>query len=151
MIQSATSSVAIAFAMAVNSAIASTSITTIRNDEGGRWIEYQFKAKTFQHKQLIIDGKCYSACIVYLFKQYNINICVTDRAVFGFHKIHWGENRTDQFLRYLADDEWNKTMKKLPYRLAEHLYQQRIPSVVHGDSIYDVYTVKGSLFYPICK
>jgi hypothetical protein len=54
--------------------------TVIRNDPGGRIIDYAIKV----HKTSFVrvDGKCMSACTLYLGHR---NICITPRASFHFH------------------------------------------------------------------
>jgi hypothetical protein len=59
--------------------------TVIRNDPGGRIIDYAIKV----HKTSFVrvDGKCMSACTLYLT---SANTCITPRASFHFHHPYGG-------------------------------------------------------------
>ena len=65
---------------------------TIRNDRGGQVVDYAIKAR--QAKAVRFDGKCQSACTLYLS---SANTCITPRASFWFHHPYGGtpeQNRT---------------------------------------------------------
>lgn len=60
----------------------------IRYNAGGNVASFLGAAKAVQHgarEQVVIDGDCYSACVVFadIARKY---VCVTPRAIFGFHK-----------------------------------------------------------------
>jgi hypothetical protein len=59
----------------------------IRADPGGIISEYQaaFSKLRFSGEQVVIDGPCLSACTLVLSTIPRNRICVTSKAVFGFH------------------------------------------------------------------
>lgn len=63
--------------------VCSSSARTIREDHGGRLIDYMLAAAQAREKneRVVIDGYCASACTLYL----STNYCATRRAVLGFH------------------------------------------------------------------
>lgn len=68
----------------------------IRDDNGGFIPVYdrRFKALARKGEQVIIDGKCKSACTLLLAHVPIERICVTPRASFGFHQQRWLYYRT---------------------------------------------------------
>jgi hypothetical protein len=58
---------------------------TIRNDSGGMVVDYAIKAR--KAKAVRFDGKCMSACTLYLT---SANTCITPRASFWFHHPYGG-------------------------------------------------------------
>ncbi len=65
--------------------------TVIKFDIGGRVFDYDHRAMRWQRegRRIVIDGECRSACTRYLFTRYNLDVCMTPRAVFRFHKPFW--------------------------------------------------------------
>jgi hypothetical protein len=59
---------------------------TVREDNGGRIIDYAIKMKRMERDRRAIrfDGRCDSACTLFLALPAS-NACVTPRARFGFH------------------------------------------------------------------
>ncbi|TGW07815.1 hypothetical protein EN788_34685, partial [Mesorhizobium sp. M2D.F.Ca.ET.145.01.1.1] len=58
----------------------------IDGDMGGAVLRYHAKAKIIGRSKVIVDGVCLSACALYLRKDWNLDICYTQAATFGFHK-----------------------------------------------------------------
>jgi hypothetical protein len=72
----------------------SLAVTRIRDDKGGLFGEYLLRFTEIRDsgEQIIIDGKCLSACtlVTIIPKE---RICVTRRAVLGFHA-SWIDDQT---------------------------------------------------------
>lgn len=67
----------------------------VRNDNGGRVIDYAIKMKRMERDQRTIrfEGPCDSACTLFLSLPAS-RACVTHRARFGFH-LPYGSSRSD--------------------------------------------------------
>jgi len=74
---------------------------TVTNDEGGYTAAYHRNIKALAKKgeRIVIDGPCYSACTLVFTYIPLSRICVTPRAVFGFHRFRY-ENRNG----HISDD-----------------------------------------------
>jgi len=75
----------------------STAETRIRDDMGGSIGRYlrMFAAMRDSGERVIIDGNCFSACTLVTAMIPKERICVTERAVFGFHA-GWTDRETGQ-------------------------------------------------------
>jgi hypothetical protein len=76
----------------------------IRSSPGGEVSEYLtlFSIMRASGQRVVIDGPCYSACTLVLSTIPRERICVTRRAVLGFHAARW----VDQYGgEYAASDE----------------------------------------------
>ena len=64
-------------------------VCIIRNDDGGDIDDYLMAAKIFklQHRYVIFDGECASACALFADKVRHRNACVTHWVRFEFHRI----------------------------------------------------------------
>ena len=73
----------------------------IQDDSGGPLGDYilRFSNVSRSEQQVVIDGRCYSACTTVIGLVPPQNICVTPRAVLGFHAAlapdHWGRLDVD--------------------------------------------------------
>lgn len=76
--------------------IVSANAKTIHNDPGGFVIDYAKEANRLAKtgEKVIIDGKCYSACTLFLSLP---NACVTLRSRLGFHS---GEGAPKRVIEY---------------------------------------------------
>jgi hypothetical protein len=65
---------------------------------GGEVVSYLrvFKAVRESGQQVVIDGPCYSACTLVLSTVPRERICVTSRAVLGFHAPRWIDQKGRQ-------------------------------------------------------
>lgn len=89
--------------------LATTCEATIRieDDLGGPLGDYilRFSNASRSGEQVIIDGRCYSACTTVIGLVPSKNICVTPRAVLGFHAAlapdHWGGQVVDSDATHL--------------------------------------------------
>jgi hypothetical protein len=65
---------------------------------GGEVVQYlrTFKAVRESGQQVVIDGPCYSACTLVLSTVPRERICVTSRAILGFHAPRWIDKRGRQ-------------------------------------------------------
>jgi len=56
---------------------------------GGNVLGFREQGKQLaaQHMPVIVDGPCLSACTL-LVDEARLNVCITDRAVFGYHQSH---------------------------------------------------------------
>ena len=90
----------------------------IEDDLGGPLGDYilRFSNATRSGEQVIIDGRCYSACTAVLGLVPPKNICVTPRAVLGFHAAlapdHWGGLVVDSDATRLIHDMYPKPIQK---------------------------------------
>jgi len=66
---------------------------------GGEVVQYLrvFKAVRESGQQVVIDGPCYSACTLVLSTIPRERICVTSRAVLGFHAPRWVDQKGKQY------------------------------------------------------
>lgn len=64
-----------------------TTPIVINNDHGGRIDEYVMALVILSQseRQIVIDGECLSACTLFIGIIKRENVCVTERAVLGFH------------------------------------------------------------------
>ncbi len=125
--------------------------TVIRFDLGG-WIpDYDTRAVRWQKegRRIVIDGDCRSACTRYLFSKYNLDVCMTPRAVFKFHMPFWrtGEGRYDiettSFRVKWSSDRWaNDYLPNYPRDLALKVKNVPNPSVIKDARIYKTLTAK---------
>jgi hypothetical protein len=82
-----------AIAVVMGAAVASFSVgaadATVRisDDRGGLMAEYASRFASMQQsgERVVVDGPCYSACTMLLGMLSRDRICVTPRAVLGFH------------------------------------------------------------------
>jgi hypothetical protein len=73
-----THKLALALLIALTSPAAALTVT---NDDGGRIQRYVEKSYAARGKRVVIDGRCASACTLYL----SGNVCATSRATLVFH------------------------------------------------------------------
>jgi hypothetical protein len=66
---------------------------------GGEVVQYLrvFKAVRDSGQQVVIDGPCYSACTLVLSTVPRDRICVTSRAILGFHAPRWIDRQGKQY------------------------------------------------------
>jgi hypothetical protein len=57
----------------------------IDNDQGGYMGSYERTAGLMAGTKVIIDGSCMSACTMFLRTDYQLDLCITSKAMFGFH------------------------------------------------------------------
>jgi hypothetical protein len=71
----------------------------ILESPGGEVVQYLrvFKAVRESGQQVVIDGPCYSACTLVLSTIPRERICVTSRAVLGFHAPRWVDRKGKQY------------------------------------------------------
>jgi hypothetical protein len=125
-------------------------------DTGGTISEYISRSKIMQGSKVIVDGPCLSACPMLLSTEYNLDVCVTDRALFGFHK-PYKTNPSDGKPFILASIEpeieelWETYfLSVMPGPIKDWLETRYVPSVTAGDpgSLFLIY-VGGDL--PACE
>ena len=124
----------LALALAALLATASgCSATVIRNDPGGRMIDYAIKVR--KADSVRVDGWCASACTLYLAHP---NVCITPRARFAFHKpygaspaenakaLAWMMKQYPQWVREWIDANGGLTTELIvmPYGTAVHHIRQ---------------------------
>jgi hypothetical protein len=66
---------------------------------GGEVVQYLrvFKAVRDSGQRVVIDGPCYSACTLVLSTVPRDRICVTSRAILGFHAPRWIDRQGKQY------------------------------------------------------
>lgn len=69
------------------SSVLAKEVHIIRNDPGGNLQHYLDRAERFRKDgtKVVIDGKCMSACLVFVMESSGVDVCATDRARLGFH------------------------------------------------------------------
>jgi hypothetical protein len=77
-------------------ALAEVRILASPGGEVGSYLEL-FAAVRQSGQQVVIDGPCYSACTLVLSTIPRERICVTRRAVLGFHAPRWIDRRGRQY------------------------------------------------------
>lgn len=68
-------------------ATATPSALVIEGDFGGNVKEYREKAASLKGTgtRVIVDGFCLSSCTLFLSDEFQLAVCITDAAIFGFH------------------------------------------------------------------
>ena len=89
----------------------------IQDDSGGPLGDYilRFSNVSRSGEQIVIDGRCYSACTTVIGLVPTKRICVTPRAVLGFHAAlapdHWGRLVVDPDATRLMYDIYPKRIR----------------------------------------
>ncbi len=139
---------AIALGLFLSIAIAhsSSAVTRIRDDMGGSLGRYlrMFAAIRESGERVIIDGNCFSACTLVTAIIPKERICITGRAVFGFHA-GWVDRQTGK-----------PVINAEGTRLLYELYPPVIRSWItnHGGLGPRTILLKGrelAAFYPLCE
>ncbi|TPN04511.1 hypothetical protein [Mesorhizobium sp. B2-1-2] len=109
----------------------------IDGDMGGAMLRYEQKAKIIGGAKVVIDGVCLSACTMYLRRDWNLDVCYTPSATFGFHKpFAWLRNSvvTGTMAIANADASWRSNFfEQMPARIRVMLSGKSIPSPAAGD------------------
>jgi hypothetical protein len=79
----------------------------IVNDSGGYVVDYIQRSK--KADRIIIDGKCYSACTIYLGHP---RVCVTRRARLGFHAPYGGTDAINEAFRLYMLGQYPPQIRK---------------------------------------
>ena len=120
----------------------------VDGDLGGIMDVYHQQAVYMHGEKVIIDGACFSACTLFLRTDYDLDVCVTDAALLGFHKpyrvlIGTGIPVVTPEARVRADDKWyDEFYSKMPEGIQMLLYNQHIPSVSDGAEPSEFYYIK---------
>lgn len=111
----------------------------IGNDDGGVVQEYagRVAAARFSGQRVVIDGRCASACTLYLNLPRN-QICATARAIFIFH------TATD---KQLGLPDW-RANERLMDTYPSHV---RIAIAQRGGLWLKPITIKGTALVPACR
>ncbi|MEH2517459.1 hypothetical protein V1279_003032 [Bradyrhizobium sp. AZCC 1610] len=80
-------SIALAGAMLLSAWLPASAVVVIQKDNGGIIVDYVKKYTDIRDsgERIIVDGECWSACTLFLGLVPKENVCLTDRAVLGFH------------------------------------------------------------------
>lgn len=123
----------------------------IRQDNGG--VVAQYKAKIFNFKQsggthVVIDGECYSACVLWLHRDFGLNVCATPNAKIGFHMPYSVNQMTRQIDRSLnsalhSEIEGRYIINGMPKPLKNYWNTNYMPSVYKGNAPSDMSIVSG--------
>ncbi|RWI96397.1 MAG: hypothetical protein EOR22_06455 [Mesorhizobium sp.] len=109
----------------------------VDGDLGGELLRYQEKAKIIGSAKIVVDGACLSACTMYLRKDWNLDICYTQSALFGFHKPYkWLEGRVITGISAIttADASWrSEFFDQMPAGIKAMLTGKQIPEPAAGD------------------
>lgn len=147
------------FALVSTVAMAKPIAYKIDNDLGGFLSEYNTKAAIMKGSKVIIDGPCMSACTMYLRTDFDLDVCMTHRAMFGFHKPYWVNPLTKEPVRTMEASRdgakaWEENFfNRLPIEWRLLLAAKDIPSAGAGDDagvflIFPAVAVIG--YVPIC-
>lgn len=117
----------------------------VRDDLGGGVLEYINRTQELHGRRIVIDGKCYSACMIYLSSG---NACATDRADLGFHGTYFVEKSTKRIkysreLKALAKSDTEAFLDLLPIQLETYIRETGYPSVYDGDDSTEVLRIQG--------
>lgn len=130
----------------------------INNDNGGVLVEYKQVASANIDKisKVEIRGMCASACIVWLFTEYNYDICITEGANIGLHKPYSITNISKEILydwKYQMSSAlaWQAMEISLPVKLQEVINKVYIPSVYNGDKPSDIAILDYNILKQIFK
>ena len=113
-------------------------IMIIREDEGGSFGEYVKQAIKYQEEgtRIIFDGVCTSSCTIYTMSTFEIERCMTKRAMFGYHQPYY-ENKTPENYKKAAEASkamWNSYHPIIKRFLSENGW----PSHMKGHDITDL-------------
>jgi len=131
----------------------------IVEDNGGKLSEFKARASGWSemHMLVIIDGPCLSACTLYLRKDYNLDLCITENAVFGFHvpfAIQEGRILRDPLTIAVTTELWySEFAERMPEGVQEFLTGKNVPSVSMGAEPSDFLLMRyeeASKIFPTC-
>lgn len=110
----------------------------IDGDMGGVVLRYHQRAKIIGRAKVIVDGVCLSACALYLRRDWNLDICYTPAATFGFHKPYQvldnGDILTGISAITTADADWRREFfDQMPAGIKAMLTGKQIPEPSAGD------------------
>jgi hypothetical protein len=135
---------ALASVLATNVAFATVRVT---NDPGGEISSYvaKFREMRADGERLVIDGPCLSACTLFTAFIPRDHVCVTRRAVLGFHAAS-----------YFDDTSRSLVPTRAGTRLVMHLYPTQIRAWIarHGGLTPQIITMRGrelASLYSICR
>jgi hypothetical protein len=135
---------ALASALMITVAFADVRVT---NDPGGEISAYvrKFQAMRVSGERLIIDGPCLSACTLFTAFLPRDQVCVTPRAILGFHAAS-----------YFDDARQSLVPTRAGTRLVMRLYPPRIRSwiVRHGGLTPQLIGMRGrelTSLYNLCR
>lgn len=109
----------------------------VDGDMGGSLLRYAEKADIIGRAKVVIDGVCLSACTMYLRKDWNLDVCYTPSAIFGFHKPYqWLESGIVTGISAIttSDASWrSEFFDQMPARIQAMLTGKQIPEPAAGD------------------
>lgn len=111
----------------------------IKDDFGGRLVDYIRKAEDFKKKgiQLRISGVCASACVVLLHEDFDLDVCAEKNAKIAFHMPYTLRpmGHPDRNPAHVAqmEDVAEYIVSGLPPALQEAFAVDTLPSVYKGD------------------
>lgn len=120
----------------------------IRRDLGGEVLAYKTKANSLKGKRVVVDGKCYSACMYLISDLSSGKYCATERADLGFHGAFY-VSATSKRIRYAdnlkerASAQTEEFLNLLPGKVRARLLESGYPSVYNGDSPDKVERITG--------
>ncbi len=145
--------------LVVNARAADT--VTIRNNPGGD--PYKFASQILKLAEagtkVVIDGKCASACTLYLSRTSGLDVCVTPRARIGFHSSYGVNAAGTRLDKRQEAREAAATVDMVIYREMPAAIKKKIgtpdtwPSVYKGDSTSKMRWIEGKdlLAFKQCK
>lgn len=142
----------IALISVANPANADVRPRVIKMDQGGWIADYLATAERYskEGRKLIIDGDCRSACTLFLYSKFNLDVCATKNARFMFHMPLWRiKPKEDGRYNVIVSQErakwsenrWAEQLKGYPLALAEKVRNVPNPSLIGDAQIYKILTV----------
>jgi hypothetical protein len=119
----------------------------IENDLGGRMGDYYEARNLMYGNKVVIDGACMSACVMFLRNDFGLDVCMTPRAVLGFHKPYLLDKRTHTPVvsKAIAEEThaaWlQEIYDQMPRDIRDILKDRHIPSASTGEEPNQFYTL----------
>jgi len=115
---------------------------TIYYDGGGNIAEYEQQIKTAKKNgvtNVVIDGICPSACILWMHESYDLNVCAKENAAVGFH-IPYSIAPNGKVI--VSEEEYSiglmiarEMVIGLPEKLRDHWFGIKLPAPSKGDPV----------------
>lgn len=121
----------------------------IKMDQGG-WIQdYLTTAERYskEGRKVVVDGDCRSACTLFLYSKFNLDICATRNARFMFHMPLWRIRPNEEGRHNVivsperakwSEGRWSEQLKGYPPALAEKIREVPNPSVIGDTQVYKI-------------
>ena len=135
---------------------ASERTITLGNDRGGSSGLYEQRAEALgPGTRVQLAGFCASACTIYLWRRYGLDVCALPGSTLLFHKPGFMEGlrpMTGPLWASEADRLWmEEDMAQLPRNIVQLLARAPIPSMSEGASPWEVVAIRALDVLPACE